>query len=309
MSPPRLPHPVHHPRATRPGERLAHGARERAHQLQERVGERTPLGRVRRGREGAALQQMLEHAARSQVSAAPWFAEFRAYLEDEIDRDGGDAFLHELRQTTQEKLARLQNVVNLGREIAESFRAVSQRRRLLAEALLPARSGQIDGRTAWNRIDQLARRSVLDEVSRHTPQWTIGIGGNVQGGYGVGGEVALGVCGVRYDPHGWWYVEGNLGAGAIVEAEMSAHVQFAHCKPPQFGGFSVGATLGGAYGASLAVGVAFTPHFHRPSPGAPTLLDWSFNSLTVQVGGGEGIDLSVALGYCHVGPVSGPVLA
>lgn len=248
-------------------------------------------------RGGLDLSALVARADASMLAGAPTYRELREHLLAVHQRDGGESLLADFDAMARDQRRRLEGLVRHGLDIAGNFRDPRSRQRLKNEVLLPAQRNQISGPVAMERLTQIAGRVVLGDGDALFPNWTTGIGIVGSAGLGLGGEVAIGLCGVR-NRQPCVFRAAAVSFGATASAEVVVQVQFAPSPPLDFGGLSVGYSLGGGYNATAGVGIAFVPK--RVLTG-PLFKDrWAFDGLAVQLGGGGGADLSISLEYCNV---------
>lgn len=249
------------------------------------------------GRSGPDLAKLVRHADGSALAGVPAYRSLREHLMAEHQRDGGESLCRALHEMAHEERRKLEGLLRFGQDLAGCFRDPRRRQRLLNEVLLPGQRGQMSGPESIRRTNAIAGRAALGDGDARTPRWTVGVGIALGAGLGAGGGAVIGLCGAR-SQQPCIYRALSIGAGATLEADVAFQVQFAPCRPAEFGGLTLEYSAGGGYNATGSVGVAFAP---KPFGEGPGVRDrWAFDSVALEIGGGGGIDASMNIEYCRV---------
>lgn len=264
--------------------------------IKERL-ENSPLGNLNTPQKDTSeLGRLIEAASGSRLSSAPGFRQLRTYLDNEVERDGGESLTKSLRKRAADARGQAAGAILFGQELS---RRLQPKSRVVNEVLKPLRDRRIDGATALRKIDGITGINVRNESARRVPGWAVGIGATMEGGMGISGGGAFGVCFDR-NLDSFIYVEGGAGLGLTCEAEMSVHVQLAPCPASDMGGLALAFAGGAGYGASGTLEVSFQPSLNRSGSLLDPKIIWQFDGITIQVGAGVGFEASMGISYCHV---------
>lgn len=279
-----------------------------------RTGQRFPLGKLPLPQPGLAGRprkvlpppslkvQRLIQALSAGVGKAPgftpqMFATVKAHLLDQ-----GEAAIEQARERFARILQRQSSHYPLGARIIEVLRDPARARRFAGEVLRPAKTRQLTSAESWERTNSITGFDVLRTADSKAPGWTIGIGGGLDVGLGVGAEQTFGLGGMRHR-QAFGFLDVAVGAGAYAQLGGGFKVIFAPGPPTEFSGFALGIDAGGAYYAGLAVGGAIIPRsigrFFLPGLFGDFTQD-DLDSITLGVPVGIGVELSATFGWTGV---------
>lgn len=258
----------------------------------------------------------LLHSSSSSKSAG--FAQMLIeYLHDRLAAgETPDAFVAALKDRAEQEVRKRHQVVRLGQDLARQFKDPVRIRRLIDDVIMPAQRGQIDGRAAYSRTADILGAltpSTVAHFERVIADMTVAISVGAVAGALVGGEKTIGVAFHGLPPNVKAF-EVRSRAVQLGTVEVAASLQFEFSvgspngtplpfptdasKAFQWGGWAMGIGVGGGDGVTGELSVAWTPNFLKP------LYDWPFNSISVELGVGEGVDI----GVCFQGSVLRPMM-
>lgn len=226
------------------------------------------------------------------------FAALEHHLND-VARRGGtlQAFREELAERAQAALRSHRRLVDAARQMAAPLERRDVLVRFRNEVLQPACRGMIGGDEAWSRTQQITGRDVRKIGREAGPSCTFGIGVNVEMAAIASVQAGRGIGSLLWQNRGWyeWFA---VGLGCHLEGDFTVVVSFQLGPPAAGESLTVNVGVGAAYGLSLSLSALFVP-----IEGAP-VSEWPFTGLDLTLGGGAGVEISLAVQVCSYYPFS-----
>ena len=258
-----------------------------------------------RARAQAALQKIQS----STLAGSPVVQAFQQYLQDRLSRgEDMDEFIEELKAKAEEEVSKRRHIVSCLASALNLFRGGDKLYRVRHEVVRPARANQLSGSQAWDRLSAILGTPYpfLSWLEGYVGPFTIGAALQAAAGAGVGIGAAEGISGLRHCPASH-FRQVSVGAGTIAEVDFGAQLSVSKGKPASGVSYSAEVALGGGHGASGGVTVCFNPTPRRPTLQDQRIFDYEFTGIAVTLGGGGGLNFSVALGATHTTILGGTV--
>jgi hypothetical protein len=254
------------------------------------------------------VKETLRKIQSSPLTSTPIGQAFQQFLQDRI-ANGGDIedLLDELRVRAREELEKRRHIVACLSDALNLLRNPDLQKQIEREVIEAARTGRLRGSEAWDRVSRIlgTPSPFLTWLEHRIGTFTVGMCLQAKGGMAVGGGVAEGISGLRHCL-ACHFRQYSVAAGAIAGADFGAQLSVSPGKPASGPSFTVEVGGGGGYGATGGGSVAFTPEPRRPTLEDPRVFDYEFAGIAVSLGGGGGLDVSLAFGVTISTILTGP---
>ncbi len=253
-------------------------------------------------------QTFLNNIKKTPFSSSPAGRAFERYIQRQLANGQGlDDFEDQLKARGKQELNRQRHRIAVLSQLIGVVRAGNSPMRLRKEVIEPAKKRQLNGKETWERVSSIVKVPgpfpFLTWVESKVGPMTVGIGMKIQAGLAVGGSWYDGVSGLRHCM-ACTSVQGSIGVGAIAGADMAIQISLAPGLPTDGWSFTFEVDIGGGAGATGEVAISFKPTIHDPDASSTDvdkgqLFDYAFDSVALSVGGGGGLDLSIAAGLTN----------
>jgi hypothetical protein len=243
-------------------------------------------------------QQALNRISASPIAASPIGQAFQQYLRERLARgEDMEEFLKELHEKACQEIGKRKHIVLNLVEALNLFRGGDTLHRVRNEVIQAAKSGQLTGEQAWERLSKILNTPYpfLTWMGQRVGPFNIGLSVQVKGGMGVGVGYGEGISGLRYCL-ACFFQQVSVCAGAVADADIGLQLSVSEGSPSGGISFSVEVGGGGGEGATVGASASFTPFPRRPTIQDPRIFDYEFSGVSVGLGGGGGLDVSVAFG-------------